>query len=98
MLTGRSEPITITNNSGTNVYTFTGNGTFIFTFQDASGNTGEATATVTRIDKIKPIVTVSGADVIAVEFKATYNEYGASWTDNVDGSGTNVVISGIVNT
>ena len=43
-----SESITWLNFS---THTFTGNGTFIFTFQDLAGNTGNQTATVTRIDK-----------------------------------------------
>ena len=45
-LTWYSETITITNNSGANTYTFIGNGSFIFNFQDAAGNTGSTTATV----------------------------------------------------
>ncbi|MCF7834899.1 LamG domain-containing protein [Candidatus Gracilibacteria bacterium] len=54
-LTGFSKTgVTITNNGGSNTYTFTGNGSFTFTFQDLAGNTGEATATVTWIDKTKP--------------------------------------------
>jgi len=40
-------------------YTFTGNGTFTFTFSDLAGNTGEAIATVTWIDKTKPTATVT---------------------------------------
>ncbi|MFA7298684.1 MAG: S-layer homology domain-containing protein [Candidatus Absconditabacterales bacterium] len=50
-LTGRSETIT-----GVNAYThtFTGNGSFIFTFSDLAGNTGSATATVSNIDKTAP--------------------------------------------
>ncbi|HMS91049.1 MAG TPA: hypothetical protein PKC87_02430 [Candidatus Absconditabacterales bacterium] len=46
-LTGYSENLIITNNGGLNNYTFTGNGSFIFNFIDAAGNTGSTTATVT---------------------------------------------------
>lgn len=46
-----NESGSITNNDGLNTYTFTGNNSFTFTFQDTAGNTGAATATVTWIDK-----------------------------------------------
>ncbi|MFZ2151340.1 MAG: hypothetical protein WAZ12_01375 [Candidatus Absconditicoccaceae bacterium] len=45
-LTGYSESLTITNNGGSNNYTFTGNGNFTFNFVDAAGNTGSTTTTV----------------------------------------------------
>lgn len=48
-LTGISEPIIITDNSWSDAYTFTANGTFTFTFVDLAGNTGSAVATVTKI-------------------------------------------------
>ena len=54
-----SEPVTITNNGGSNSYTFTTNGSFTFNFVDASGNTGSVTATVNNIDKTGPTATVS---------------------------------------
>jgi hypothetical protein len=74
-------------------YLFTGNTSFVFTFQDLAGNTGSVTATVTRIDKINPVITLSGSTPVVIEFGSSYIESGASRTDNVDGSGTNVVIS-----
>ncbi|GHV23181.1 hypothetical protein FACS1894176_04680 [Bacteroidia bacterium] len=40
-------------------HTFTGNGSFTFTYQDAYGNNGSEIATVTRIDKISPTCDVS---------------------------------------
>ncbi len=43
------EEIIITNNNGSNTYTFTQNGTFEFTYEDALGNKGKATAVVTWI-------------------------------------------------
>jgi trimeric autotransporter adhesin len=63
-LTGESEPITITNNSGNPTYTFTNNGTFTFEFIDASWNTGSATATVTNIDTTVPTAMVSYSSVL----------------------------------
>ncbi|MFA6256572.1 MAG: immunoglobulin-like domain-containing protein, partial [Candidatus Absconditabacterales bacterium] len=53
-----SEAIIITNNGGLSGHTFTGNGSFIFEFQDLAGNTGNATATVTGIDKVFPVITI----------------------------------------
>jgi len=38
-VTGFSEPVTITNNGGSNIFTFIADGTFVLEFQDASGNT-----------------------------------------------------------
>ncbi len=54
-----SEPVTITNNSGSNQYTFQENGEFTFEFVDAAGNRGSVTATVGNIDKEPPTATVS---------------------------------------
>ena len=45
-LTGYSKSLTITNNGGSNNYTFTGNGNFIFNFVDAAGNIWSTTAIV----------------------------------------------------
>ncbi|MFZ2912556.1 MAG: LamG domain-containing protein, partial [Candidatus Absconditicoccaceae bacterium] len=60
MLTGFSEDgITITNNNGSGIYIFTGNGTFIFEFEDISGHTGSTSAIVTWIDKNGPTLSMS---------------------------------------
>jgi len=48
-LTGYSESITILNNGWDDTYTFTGNGTFTFFFQNSGGNVWSATASVHRI-------------------------------------------------
>lgn len=53
-----SETVTITNNDGSASYTFSENGSFTFEFVDSIGNTGEAVATVSNIDKIAPVITV----------------------------------------
>lgn len=53
-LMGSSEPITIMNNNGSDIYTFTTNGSFTFQFQDAAGNTGSAD---TIVDNIIPAFT-----------------------------------------
>ncbi len=49
-----SRNITITNNDGSDTYTFSENGEFTFEFVDEYGITGSATAKVTWIDKDKP--------------------------------------------
>lgn len=50
-------------------------------------------------DITAPIVTVSGAISIDVEYAGSFIDDGATWTDNVDGSGTiSVYNSGSVNT
>jgi len=54
-LTGRNEAITWVN---TYSHTFTGNGSFVFSFQDAAGNTGSTTATVNWIDRTLPTANV----------------------------------------
>ncbi len=51
------ENVIITNNGGSDTYTFTENGGFTFEFKDAAGNTGTATAKVDWIDKIVPTAT-----------------------------------------
>lgn len=50
-LENESEWITITNNGGSSTYSFTGNTTFTFEFEDAFWNTG---ATLTQVDWIDP--------------------------------------------
>lgn len=47
----------IVNNYGSELYTFTGNGSFAYQFVDKQGTTGTLTAVVDRIDKIAPIFT-----------------------------------------
>ena len=54
-LTGISETITGLNAAS---HTFTGNGSFIFTFQDLAWNTGSTIATVNWIDKTIPTASV----------------------------------------
>lgn len=67
-LTGESEPITITNNSGSRAYAFTGNASFTFEFVDAAGNTGATTATVSGIDKTAPALVLNGGATGTINF------------------------------
>ncbi|MCM1052409.1 MAG: NPCBM/NEW2 domain-containing protein [Ruminococcus sp.] len=46
--------VKITNNNGSNSYTFKDNGEFTFEYEDSKGNKGRATAKVDYIDKINP--------------------------------------------
>jgi len=54
-----SEDVTVTNNGGSLIYTFTKNGNFTFEFKDEAGNTGTKTAAVDNIDKTVPTATIS---------------------------------------
>jgi hypothetical protein len=81
MLTGMSEPISVTNNwfPWSIYYTFTENWSFTFEFQNASGNTGSATATVTWIDKVSPVITITNPSTSSASSKtitASMNESG----------------------
>jgi hypothetical protein len=67
ILVSPSEPITLTNNSGSLSYIFSTNGSFSFTYQDASGNTGSTTAVVDWIDRITPIVSIRGTPTLSIE-------------------------------
>ncbi len=62
-IVGESEPITITNNDGSDTYIFTKNGTFTFEFVNASGVKGTATAKVDWIDKDAPTATIEYSTV-----------------------------------
>jgi len=54
-----NEKVTITNNGGSNKYTFTESGKFTFEFVDEAGNKGTETAEVTWINKNAPTGTIS---------------------------------------
>lgn len=82
-LTGASEAITVTNNSGALTYEFVSNGTFEFQFADASGNTGATTATVANIDTVAPLSS-SGLIITSVYSGTTITttpSFEASFTD-----------------
>ncbi len=58
-VTFNKENVKITNNNGSNTYTFTQNGTFTFEFEDMVGNEGTATAEVEWIDKVQITATIT---------------------------------------
>ena len=93
-----SEPVTVTNNSGSLSHVFTDNGSFTFEFTDASGNTGSATATVSNIDKVAPSIVLIGANPQTIALGAAYVELGATATDDRSPSLVTAIDSSSVNT
>ncbi len=49
------------------------------------------------VDTTPPVITLIGPSSITINVGSTYTDAGASWTDNIDGSGT-VVATGLPNT
>lgn len=66
-----NENVTITNNGGSNKYTFTETGNFTFHFVDAAGNRGEATAEVTWINKQAPTGKISYSTTLPTKGNVT---------------------------
>ncbi|OUR93868.1 hypothetical protein A9Q87_03925 [Flavobacteriales bacterium 34_180_T64] len=78
-------------------------GTYLVNYNvsDAAGNAAtEVTRTVNVIpDTTAPVITLNGASTINLNVGGTYNEQGATATDNIDGDITaNIVTTGTVNT
>ncbi|MFC0603350.1 immunoglobulin-like domain-containing protein [Winogradskyella pulchriflava] len=75
-------------------------------FYNVSDAAGNAATQVTRTvivtepaDTVAPVITLNGASTMNLEVGDTYNEPGATATDNVDGNLTSsIVITGTVNT
>lgn len=89
--------IVITGSVDTNtVGTYTVN----YNVSDAAGNAAtQVSRTVIVADNTAPIITLNGASTINLNVGDTYNELGATATDNVDGDITSsIVITGNVNT
>ena len=78
-------------------------GTYILSYLrvDTAGNLSNVVNRTVNVllmsDNIAPIVTIVGSQNINIVQGSTYADSGATWTDNVDGSGT-LVASGSVNT
>lgn len=85
-LTGASETITITNNTGSNTYAFSANGTFTFLFVDNNGNTGSTVANVANIDTTIPVITLLGVSPTTVNQGSVYTDMGVIATDTRDGT------------
>ena len=98
-LTGASEPITITNNSGAATRTFNTNGSFTFIFTDISWNTGSSIATVNNIDTVPPVITLLGSANTTIYQWSIYTDAWATASDNTSWNITNAItVSGSVNT
>lgn len=73
-------------------------GTYVVTYNvsDAAGNAAtEVTRTVTvNADTTAPVITLNGASNVTLELGQTYNEQGATATDNVDGNITSSIVIG----
>ena len=75
-------------------------GTYIvkYNYTDSAGNiAAEVARTVNVVDITKPIITLNGEETITIENGETYNEQGAVWNDNVDGTGLAIVSGDAVN-
>lgn len=78
-----------------------GSYTITYNVSDAAGNNAvEVTRTVTvNPDTTAPVITLVGASIINLNIGDSYNELGATATDNLDGDLTSsIVITGTVNT
>ncbi len=81
--------IIVTNNGGQTSYTFTANGSFVFYFTDAVGNTGSATAIVSNIDKVapsEPTANVASGTYSTAKTVTISGETGATIRYTLDGS------------
>ena len=63
---------------------------------DSQLNTVTVTRNVNVIDNIPPVITLVGSSNVSINAGQPYSELGATWTDNVDGTGS-AVVSGVVN-
>ena len=64
-------------------------GVYTITYKkvDMSGNRATLTRTITVVDLTPPLVTLMGSGILTIAQGSTYTDSGASWTDNVDGTG-----------
>ena len=71
-----------------------------YNVEDAGGNKAIPLTRVVYVvkDQTKPVIVLNGSDTIKLEVFSTYNEDGATASDNKDGNITNaIVINGMVN-
>lgn len=55
---------------------------------DTAGNASTVTRTVTVADLTAPVITVLGPSSLTRELDNQYNDSGATWVDDIDGSGS----------
>jgi hypothetical protein len=83
-----------------------GSYTVTYNFTDTAGNSATpVTRTITVVDSTLPVITLNGdssmgppPDQRQLSAGSTYTEEGATWTDNIDGSGNVTDITGSVDT
>lgn len=65
-------------------------GTYTLEYQkiDLAWNSGSITRTVNVVDTTAPSITVLWSDPLTIELDLAYSDSWATWTDDVDGSGT----------
>ncbi|MCA1640416.1 MAG: DUF5011 domain-containing protein [Acidobacteria bacterium] len=87
-------PVTVTTSGGFNP-DVPGTYTITYTAKDGAGNTATAQRTVTVVDTIKPVITLSGASSMTVECHTSFADPGATAADSCD-AGVPVTASGSV--
>ncbi|MEY3480303.1 MAG: hypothetical protein RIQ71_1078 [Verrucomicrobiota bacterium] len=87
--------VTVTSSGSVNT-AIPGSYTITYSAIDAAGNTASATRTVNVVDTTAPVITVLGDNPLVLAVGSTFNDPGATATDNVDGS-VAVAASGLVN-
>ena len=76
-----------------------GSYTLTYTVSDRAGNTATAERTVKVVDNEKPVITLNGDNPMTVEMGSTFEDPGATATDNVDGDLTSQIqVTGSVDT
>ncbi|MBI1318123.1 MAG: DUF5011 domain-containing protein [Candidatus Hydrogenedens sp.] len=88
--------------SGTVNMSVAGTYTLTYRVSDAAGNAATPvtrTVTVKAVDTVKPVITLTGSANMSVNQGGSFNDPGATATDNVDGNLTSqITVSGSVNT
>ncbi|MGY3794566.1 immunoglobulin-like domain-containing protein [Aquimarina sp. 433] len=73
--------------------------TLVYSVQDSSGNTSTVDRIVNVIDNIDPVITLLGDNPLTALQGETFNDPGATATDNVDGDiSSQIQVTGMVNT
>jgi len=86
--------------SGTVNTAVAGTYTLTYRYTDAAGNAADPitrTVTVVPLDTQNPVITLTGDAVLTVEAGAAFTDPGATFSDNLDGTGA-AIASGSVNT
>ena len=77
---------------------FTENGSFTFTATDEAGNTDSVTVTIDNIDKVDPVLNISGDNPYIIDLNEKYEDPGATAGDDSSGIAEAVSSSSTVDT